>query len=83
MNEENQAKEKAPESPKQPEARSRIDRGMLLVEIPLFMPNGEFIAYGMLHKSQLMVDDFFRQLERQATQAEGPRIIRPEGMPIR
>lgn len=73
--------ETPPEAPK--EARTWIDKGLLHVEVPLFMPNGEFIAYGMLHKATQIVNIFFRTVERESQKdAElTRRIITPAGMP--
>ena len=48
------------------EARCWIDKGILRVEVPLFMPNGEFLAYGMLHKAMQSANNFYRMIEREA-----------------
>lgn len=64
-----------------PQGRVWIDAGVLRVEVPLFMPNGEYIAYGMLHKAALMVALYFKAIEREAAQQKGPRILTPAGMP--
>ena len=70
--------ETPPERPK--EASCGIDNGILHVEIPLFMPNGEYVAYGMLHKASLIVNTFFRAVELEAKKnAPGSRIITPAG----
>lgn len=69
------------EEKKMPEARCRIEDGMLHVEVPLFMPNGEYIAYGMLHKAAGIVTAFFFQLAREAAAQDKTRIITPAGMP--
>lgn len=75
----------APETPedKQPQARCWIDQGMLRVEVPLFMLNGEFIAFGILHKATQLVAAFFRHIEREAQKDAELRnkIITPAGMP--
>ena len=73
------AKGKAPE--KEPEARCWIEQATLRVEVPLFMANGEYIAYGMLHKAELITDIFFRQMEIQARKEKELRspILRPVG----
>jgi hypothetical protein len=68
--------------PEKREARTFIDKGVLHVEIPLFMPNGEYIAYGMLYKAQLIVEKFFRHIEREAQrEIESKRILTPAGLP--
>lgn len=81
-----EAKEKAKEAPAPaapPEARCWVDQGILRLEVPLFMPNGEYIAYGMLHKATQIVSAFFRHIERETQKdAElGRRILTPTGMP--
>ncbi len=71
----------APGNTPQPEGRCWIEDGMLRVEVPLFMPNGEYVAYGLLHKAALMVTTFFKVLEREAAEQKGPRILTPAGIP--
>jgi len=71
----------APEKP--PEAQAWIENGVLRVTMPLLMPNGEYIAYGMLHKAQLIVASYFAMIEREAAKrAPGPRILTPTGSPV-
>ena len=67
----------------QPEAKCWVDQGMLRVEVPLLMPNGEFIAYGMLHKATYIVNLFFRTIDREMQKSAEMRnrIITPAGMP--
>ena len=65
-----------------PEGRCWIDKGILRVELPLFMPNGEYIAYGMLQKATQMVAAFFKLIEREAAEQKGPRILTPAGGPV-
>jgi hypothetical protein len=75
------------ETPKQdekpPEGRCWVDKGILRVEVPLFMANGEFIAYGMLHKAAQLVTSFFRHIEREATKERQMKqdILTPVGNP--
>lgn len=76
-----EAKEAAQEVPP-PEAKCWIEQGVLHVQMPLLMPNGEFIAYGMLHKAALIVTTFFLHLEKEAAQQRGPRILTPAGAPL-
>jgi hypothetical protein len=70
---------KPEEKPK--EARCFIDKGVLRVEVPLFMPNGEYIAYGMLHKAANVAAMFFRHIEREAAKERQMRqdILTPVG----
>ena len=64
-------------------ATARIDKGILLVEVPLFIRDGEFMAYGMLHKASQMVDQFFRHVEKEAQgEGLGRRILTPAGIDI-
>ena len=64
------------------EAKGFIDKGVLHVEVPLFMPNGEYIAYGMLHKAGQMVSVFFSHIEKETRKNPEPtRILRPAGLP--
>lgn len=70
------------QQPAPPEARCWIEKGILTVQVPLFMPNGEFIAYGMLHKAMTIVSSFFRHIEKEAAEKEGPRILTPAGAPL-
>ena len=66
-----------------PEARCWIDKGILRVELPLFMPNGEYIAYGMLHKAMDIVAKFFHHIEKEAQKdaALANKILTPAGAP--
>ena len=67
---------------KPPEGRCWIENGILRVELPLLMPNGEFIAYGMLHKAAQIVESYFKVIEREIAQQKGPRILPVTGDPI-
>ena len=78
-----EAKEAAPQGVPPPQARCWIDQGILRVEVPLFMPNGEFIAYGMLHKAMGIAEKFILHIEGEAkkdAELRG-RILTPAGVP--
>lgn len=67
---------------KPPEGRCWVEKGVLRVEVPLFMVNGEYVAYGMLHKATTLVEAFFKHIEKEAARkAEGSRILTPVGTP--
>lgn len=68
---------------KTPQAGCKIENGFLTVQVSLFVPNGEFLAYGMLHKASQITAAFFQHIEREARKAAEMhnRIITPAGMP--
>lgn len=72
-----------PKEEKPPQARVWIEQGILNVQAPLFMPNGEFIALGMLQKGSQMVEAFFRHIQREAAKDREleSRILTPIGVP--
>lgn len=78
---ENEKPEEQSKEEKPPEARCWIDKGILRVEVPLFMPNGEYVAYGMLHKAMGIVNGFFRHIEKESQKDDtlGRNILMPTG----
>lgn len=59
-----------PQPAQPPQPLAGIKNGVLFIQAPLHVPNGELMAYGFLTMAEHMVQDYFLQQRMQAELAK-------------